>query len=300
MFFGRLITAMCTPFNQNGTIDWDSQAAIIEHLIATGTNTIVVSGTTAESPTLTQEEKLELFTFTLEKVAGRIKVIAGTGSNSTAQSLEFTQKAEELGVDGVMLVSPYYNKPSQEGLYQHFATIAKATKLPVMLYNVPGRTGVNMLPDTSVRLAQLPNVVAIKEASGSLSQISEVIARVPSDVAVYSGDDGITLPVLAIGGAGIVSVASHIVGAEMKEMMEAYFEGNHQHATKLHHKLSPAFSGLFFTTSPTPLKYALSLLGLCQPTVRLPLVELNEAEKAQTESWMKELSLYNNEMKATL
>lgn len=291
MIFGRLITAMCTPFDSSLQIDWDRQEALIEHLIATGTDTIVVSGTTAESPTLTKEEKLKLFSFTLEKVNGRAKVIVGTGSNSTADSIAFTKLAEELGVDGVMVVAPYYNRPSQEGLYQHFAAIINETKLPVMIYNVPGRTSVNISAETSARLAQLPNVVAIKEASGSLSQISDVIRLVPKDVAVYSGDDGLTLPVLAVGGAGVVSVASHVVGAEMKKMMDAFFTNDLGTAQEIHHALTPAFHGLFLTTSPAPLKYALSLMGLSEEYVRLPIVTLTDDEKTKTDVWMRDLVL---------
>jgi 4-hydroxy-tetrahydrodipicolinate synthase len=188
-----------------------------------------------------------------------------------------------------MLVAPYYNKPSQEGLYQHFKTVAEATRLPVMLYNVPGRTSVNMTANTMARLAQLENVVAIKEASGDLNQISQLVMQVPEDVAVYSGDDSLTLPILAVGGAGIVSVASHLVGREMKQMIEAFFAGNHALALSLHQKLLPVFNGLFMTSSPVPLKYAMSLQGWCEPNVRLPLVEMDEQEKAQAESWLKVL-----------
>lgn len=282
MLFGCLLTAMCTPFTPSGEIDWDAQAALIEHLLATGTDTIVVAGTTAESPTLSKEEKLDLFTFTLNQVAGRCKVIAGVGSNNTAESVAFTRLATETGVDGVMAVVPYYNKPSQQGIIEHFTAIANATTLPVMLYNVPGRTVANMTAATMVQLANsLDNVVAIKEASGDLAQITEVIAGVSEDVAVYSGDDAATLPVLAVGGAGVVSVASHIVGKQMKDMIDAYFAGNVKTAAKLHQKYLPVFTGIFSAPSPTPLKYALAQKGLIQETVRLPLVTLNENEKQQ-------------------
>lgn len=289
MLFGRLITAMCTPFTKEYRIDWGKVEECIDRLIDTGSDAIVVAGTTAESPTLTHEEKLELFRFAKQKAAGRVKIIAGTGSNNTEQTILLTREAEEIGVDGVMLVAPYYNKPSQEGLYQHFKTVAEATRLPVMLYNVPGRTSVNMTADTMARLAQLENVVAIKEASGDLNQISQLVMQVPEDVAVYSGDDSLTLPILAVGGAGIVSVASHLVGREMKQMIEAFFAGNHALALSLHQKLLPVFNGLFMTSSPVPLKYAMSLQGWCEPNVRLPLVEMDEQEKAQAESWLKVL-----------
>jgi 4-hydroxy-tetrahydrodipicolinate synthase len=290
MLFGRLLTAMCTPFTPDGEIDWDAQGALIEHLIQTGTDTIVVSGTTAESPTLTKEEKLALFSFTVNKVSGsNIKVIAGVGSNNTKETVLFTQLAAETGVDGVMGVVPYYNKPSQEGIYQHFAAIANATTLPVMLYNVPGRTGLNMTAETMIRLAELKTVVAIKEASGDLSQITRVIAGVPDDVVVYAGDDSLTLPVLAVGGVGIVSVASHIVGLEMKEIINAYLAGDVQKAAKLHQRYQPVFEGVFIAPSPSPLKYVLEKKGLMHSTVRLPLVEMTAVEKEKVDSWFHKL-----------
>lgn len=289
MQFGRLVTAMITPFTKEHEIDWASLENVIEHLIETGTDTIVVSGTTAESPNLSHEEKLKLFQFTLNQSRGRVKVIAGTGSNNTKETINFTKEAEQLGVDGVMLVTPYYNKPSQEGLFQHFEAVAKSTSLPIMLYNVPGRTGVNLSVSTMVKLAELENVVAIKEASGDLTQISQLIAAVPESVAVYSGDDGITLPVMAIGGVGVVSVASHVIGKEMKKMMEAFVAGDHQTATLIHQQSLPVFQGLFITANPVPVKYAMAKLNLCEPWVRLPLVGMTEAEKQATDAWMKQL-----------
>ncbi len=289
MVFGRLITALYTPFTKEREIDWLRLEETIERLIDFGNDSIVVSGTTAESPTLTQEEKIELFRFVLEKVNRRIKVIAGTGSNNTVQSIQLTRKADEIGVDGIMVVVPYYNKPSQEGLYQHFKSIADMTKLPVMLYNVPGRTSVNMSAETMARLAELENVVAIKEASGNLDQISSLIAALPDDVAVYSGDDGLTLPILSIGGAGVVSVASHLVGREIKEMINAYFTGDIKKAQDLHIRLLPVFQGIFITTSPAPLKYAMSRKGWSEPYVRLPIVELTEEEKKKTDQWIDEI-----------
>ncbi|MFC7442754.1 4-hydroxy-tetrahydrodipicolinate synthase [Laceyella putida] len=291
MLFGRLITAMFTPFTQENRIDWGKLEECIERLIETGSDAIVVAGTTAESPTLSHEEKVELFRFAKLKAGNRAKIIAGTGSNHTEQTILLTKEAEDIGVDGVMLVAPYYNKPSQEGLFQHFKTVVGATRLPVMLYNVPGRTSVNMTADTMARLAQLENVVAIKEASGDLNQISQLVKQIPSDVEVYSGDDSLTLPILAVGGVGVVSVASHLVGREIKEMINAFYEGDHVRALSLHQKLLPVFNGLFMTSSPVPLKYAMSLNGWCEPRVRLPLVEMNEQEKAQAENWLKVLKM---------
>jgi 4-hydroxy-tetrahydrodipicolinate synthase len=289
--FGRLSTAMATPFTTEGAIDWPQLEKLIEHLLNTGSDSIVVSGTTAESPTLTNEEKLDLFRFAVKQVAGRAKVIAGTGSNDTKSSSALSQEAEKLGVDGLMLVAPYYNKPSQEALYQHFRTIIESVSLPVMLYNVPGRTSVNVAPQTFVRLSELEQVVAIKEASGDLDQITALIRQLPERVAVYSGDDALTLPILAVGGAGVVSVASHILGQPIKKMINAYLDGEVKRANELNQQLYPAFKGLFLTSSPVPLKYALSKLGLAQPTVRLPLVELTEEEKQVTDQWLEELVL---------
>jgi 4-hydroxy-tetrahydrodipicolinate synthase len=278
--FGRLVTAMVTPFDEQLQIDYGKTERLIDHLVETGTEAIVVSGTTGESPTLSKTEKLDLFKHVVAYAKGRCQVIAGTGSNDTAASIEFTRAVEETGVDAVMLVAPYYSRPSQEGLYRHFKAIAEATKLPVMLYNVPGRTGVNMTADTTVRLAQLPNVVCIKEASGNLSQMAQIIERAPEGFELYSGDDSLTLPVLSIGGVGIVSVASHVVGREMTEMMSAFFSGNLAQAAALHRKLMPVFEGLFAYPSPGPVKAALEKIGVPVGGVRLPLVELNEQEKA--------------------
>lgn len=288
--FGSLITAMFTPFASNNKIDWFRLEECINRLIETGSDTIVVAGTTAESPALSHEEKLSLFRFTVDKAAGRVKVIAGTGSNNTKDSITLTKEAEQLGVDGVMLVVPYYNKPSQEGLFVHFKSISEATRLPVMLYNIPGRTGVNMTVETMLRLTnEIENIVAIKEASGDLNQISQLIARVPSTVNVFSGDDNLTLPILAIGGKGVVSVASHIVGEELKEMIESFFSGNVMRSIQLHQRLLPIFNGLFITSNPVPLKYAMSQKGWCEAHVRSPLVEMSGEERKATHVWLDQL-----------
>jgi 4-hydroxy-tetrahydrodipicolinate synthase len=289
--FGRLVTAMITPFTPDGAIDWRRVTELVEHLIRTGTETLVVAGTTGESPTLTHEEKLELFSRVSRQADGRVKVIAGTGSNNTEASIRLTKEAEEAGVDGVMLVGPYYNKPSQEGLFRHFQAIAEATSLPVMLYNVPGRTGMNISVDTMVRLTELDNVVAIKEASGDLSQVTELASRVPERVAVYSGDDKLLLPILAVGGVGVVSVASHLVGPRLREMMDAFFAGDVRRAAQIHQRYNPLFEGLFITSNPVPVKYAMHLKGLCEPTVRLPLVPPTEAQQSQIKELLRMLNL---------
>jgi 4-hydroxy-tetrahydrodipicolinate synthase len=285
--FGRLVTAMVTPFDDQLQIDFGKTERLIDHLLATGTEAIVVSGTTGESPTLSKTEKLELFKHVVAYAKGRCQIIAGTGSNDTAASIEFTQAAEAIGVDAVMLVAPYYSRTSQEGLYQHFKALAESTKLPVMLYNVPGRSAVNMTAETTLRLAKLPNVVCVKEASGNLSQMAQIIEHAPEGFELYSGDDGLTLPILSIGGVGVVSVASHIVGQQMTQMMDAFFAGNHVEAAALHRKLLPVFEGLFAYPSPTPTKAALEKLGVPVGGVRLPLVGLNEQEIAFVHSLLQ-------------
>lgn len=289
--FGQLITAMITPFTEEHQIDWVSTEKIIEHLIATGTDSIVVVGTTGESPTLSHEEKIQLYRFVVDRTKGRAKVIAGTGNNHTTQSVELTKEAEKCGVDGCLLVVPYYNKPSQSGLYQHFETIAKETSLPIMLYNIPGRTGINMSVDTMVQLSQLDNVVAIKESSGDIDQIAQLIASVDKGTVVYSGDDYMLLPILSVGGQGVVSVASHIVGKQIKNMIEAFQGGNVREATEINQQLYPIFKGLFITSNPVPLKYALSQHNFCQPNVRPPLAELHEEEKIAIDRWLKKIEM---------
>ncbi|KIL34281.1 dihydrodipicolinate synthase [Cohnella kolymensis] len=282
MSFGRLITAMVTPFNEQLRIDWDTTAKLIDYLIEEQkSDSLVIAGTTGESPTLKDEEKLELFRFAVKNAAGRCRIIAGTGSNDTEHSVHLTQAAEEAGVDGVLLVAPYYNKPNQEGLYQHFSTIARSTNLPVILYNVPSRTIVSLSVETTLRLAELPNVAATKECA-SIEQITEIVKGAPEGFLVYSGDDGITLPALAVGGHGIVSVASHLIGAQMKRMISAYLTGNVQEAAALNSECFPYFKGLFNCPNPVPnpvaVKYALTLRGLPVGGVRLPLVGVNETE----------------------
>lgn len=278
MELGRIATAMVTPFTKAGTIDFEKTEKLIEHLIANGTNSLVVSGTTGESPTLTWEEIEELIAFTVKQVNGRIPVIAGTGSNCTQTSIDATKRMETYGVDGVMLVTPYYNKPDQKGMYKHFSTIAKATALPILLYNIPGRSVVNMLPETTIALSKIDNIVAIKEASGDLEQMAAIIEGTADDFKVYSGDDGLTLPLLSIGGDGIVSVSSHIVGNEMQQMIAAYEEGRVNEAAKMHRKLLPVYSALFSAPNPVPLKYALNEMGIEVGGVRLPLVDLEDTE----------------------
>ncbi len=285
--FGRVSTAMVTPFDMKGHVDFSKTTQLVNYLIENGTDSLVVAGTTGESPTLSKEEKLALFAHVVKVAAKRVPVIAGTGSNNTYASIELTKKAEELGVDAIMVVAPYYNKPNQEGLYQHFQAVAEATSLPVMVYNIPGRSSVNILPETIIRLSKIPNIVAVKEASGDLNAMTHIIANTDENFVLYSGDDGLTLPVLSIGGAGIISVASHIIGNEMQEMVKAYFDGENSKAAKLHQQLLPIMQGLFAAPSPGPVKTALQLNGLDVGSVRLPLVPLTEQERTRLTALLK-------------
>lgn len=290
MNFGQVLTAMVTPFDQNGEIDFEATKTLVNHLIENGSDGLVIAGTTGESPTLTTDEKVELFKFVVNVVKGRVPVIAGTGSNNTKASISLTRLAEEAGVDGIMLVTPYYNKPSQEGMYQHFKAIAEATSLPIMLYNIPGRSVVNMSVETIVRLAKIDNIVCIKEASGDLDAMAQIISETASDFTLYSGDDGLTIPVLAIGGAGIVSVASHIIGNEMQDMINSFKNGDIVKASTLHRDLLPLMKALFAAPNPTPVKAALNMRGVNVGGVRLPMVALNDEE---TRALQSVLQVYN-------
>lgn len=289
--FGRVITAMVTPMDRDLAVDYVRAAALAKRLVETGSDGLVVCGTTGESPTLTDEEKVRLFRTVREAVESRAAVIAGTGTYDTAHSIHLTREAERAGCDGVLLVNPYYNKPSQEGLYRHFKAVAESTRLPVMLYNIQGRTSVNCDPATVARLAEVPNIVAIKEASGSLDQMSQIRKLTPPEFLMYSGDDSLTLPLLAVGGAGVVSVASHLAGREIQEMIEAFFAGDVRRATAMHLRLWPLFKVLFITTNPVPVKAALGLAGFDVGGLRLPLVEATPKERDQIASVLKELAL---------
>lgn len=285
--FGRMITAMVTPFNDQGNIDWDQTASLIDYLVEEQrSDSLVVSGTTGESPTLTDEEKLELFAFAVKHAAGRCKIIAGTGSNDTAHSVNLTREAEKCGVDGILLVAPYYNKPNQEGLFRHFETIAAVTSLPVILYNVPSRTVVSLSVDTTLRLARIPNIVATKECA-PLDQIAMIAAQVPDHFKVYSGDDASALPAMAVGAYGVISVASHLAGRSIKEMVVQFFDnGNVNEASRLHRELLPLFKVLFECPNPVAVKYALNETGHPVGSVRLPLVPPNEQEAQRIRSFL--------------
>lgn len=279
---GKVLTAMVTPFREDASVDLDRTAELAAYLVAHGSDGIVVAGTTGEAPTLTKQEKLDLFKVVKDTVGEAATVIAGTGSNNTSESIELTRAVNGLGLDGVMLTGPYYNKPSQEGFYQHFKAVSQATDLPVILYNVPGRTSKNIEAGTVLRLAEeLDNVVAIKEASGDLEQISVICAGAPEDFIVYSGEDVLTLPMLAVGAVGVISVASHVAGPQIAAMIAAYETGEVSKAARLHQSLLAIYKACFLASgNPSCVKRALEIIGVPVGGTRLPLVPASEADTA--------------------
>ena len=297
MNFGRISTAMVTPFDENGSIDFIQTTNLVNFLIQNGSDSLVVGGTTGESPTLSTEEKIALFEHVVKIADGRVPVIAGTGSNNTLGSIELSKQAVDVGVDALMLVAPYYSKPSQEGLYQHFAAIADEVAVPIMIYNIPGRSAVNITAQTIVRLAQIDNIIAVKEASGDMDQMTEILAATPENFLVYSGDDALTLPLLAIGGYGVVSVASHIAGNEMQAMVKAYFESDFKKSANLHQQLLPLIRALFTQPNPAPVKVALDDLGVQCGGLRLPLLPLVEEEKSALRKTVNQFQQQINQIK---
>lgn len=292
--WGRVITAMATPFDAEGRIDPAGVARLVDHLFTHGSESLVVSGTTGESPVLSAAEKLRLFELVRESARGRGAVLAGVGSYDTAESVKLAREAAALGVDGLLLVTPYYNKPSQEGLYRHFRAVAEATPLPVMLYNVPPRTSVNLEARTTLRLAaDAPNVVAVKEASSNLVQATEILSDAPEGFRVYSGEDPLVLPLMAIGAYGVVSVSAHLVGPDLQAMIAAHLRGDIAEAARLHAKMMPIVRALFqpTTPSPVPLKAALELMGVPVGAPRLPLVQATDAERATVRKAMQDYGL---------
>lgn len=292
MDLGKVITAMVTPIHpEKDKVCKKRIHHLVNHLIANGSDGLVVAGTTGESPTLSHDEKIKLFRQVIETNAGRAKLIAGTGSNNTAETISFTKEVAELGgIDAVLVVAPYYNKPNQDGLYAHFVAVAEASDLPVVIYNIPGRSVVNIEPETIIRLAKLPNIVGVKESSGNLDNISKIIAETPEDFLVYSGDDSLTLPILAVGGDGVISVASHVVGKEMQEMIQAFARGKVQKAASIHRSLLPIMNGLFAVPNPAPTKYLLNQQGISVGPVRLPLVDLNAEQGTKLQAILEGLS----------
>jgi 4-hydroxy-tetrahydrodipicolinate synthase len=281
---GRLLTAMVTPFDGNGNVDYAQARALARALLDSGSDGLVVAGTTGEAPTLTHEEKLRLFEETKEAVGERGAIVAGTGNYNTAESIEMSREAERIGVDGLLLTVPYYNKPTQEGLYQHFKAIAESTSLPCIVYNVPSRTVTNMAADTTIRLSHVDNIAGVKEASGNMEQAAAIISGARRGFRVWSGNDSDTFAIMCMGGYGIISVASHLVGKQIKRMMELVVEGRLDEAAKEHLRLMPIFTGLFIISNPMPVKYAVDRTGFRVGRPRLPLLVPDEATAARIDA----------------
>jgi 4-hydroxy-tetrahydrodipicolinate synthase len=289
--FQGLYVAIVTPF-KDGKIDEESYKQLIEMHAAAGTDGIVPAGTTGESPTLTPEENEQLVDLTVRFVKGRMKVMAGTGSNSTAEAIEYTQAAEKSGADAALVVNPYYNKPTQKGLYEHFKAVAQSVKIPVIIYNIIGRTAVNVATPTMVRLAkEVPNIKGVKEASGDLAQMSEVIEQCGPDFDVLSGDDALTLPLLSIGGKGVISVVANIIPKDVKEMIVAFNNGDLKGAQEMHHRMFPLIRAMFIETNPIPVKAACAMLGLISHDIRLPMTQPDKENLDKIKKAMKEYGL---------
>lgn len=284
---GRLLTAMVTPFDGGGEVNYKLAQELALALLNSGSDGVVVAGTTGEAPVLTEGERIRLFTEVKSMVGRRGAVVAGTGTYSTAESVRLTKEAERAGVDACLLVVPYYNKPTQEGLLRHFETIARNTDLPCILYNVPSRTGTNLAAETVIKLSRIDNIIGVKEASGNLDQTARIIEGVGKDFLVYSGSDGDTLPILALGGYGVISVASHLVGIQIKEMIDLCTSGKAQEAARTHRRLLPLMDALFVVSNPIPVKYALNLIGWPVGKPRLPLTEPDEKSAALIEATLK-------------
>ena len=292
-YFGRLLTAMVTPFNADGSVNYEKAADLAEWLINNGSDGLVVAGSTGEAATMSAEEKLELFRVVVNRINKRVPVIAGTGSNNTADSVKMTKMAEAMGVDGALIVGPYYNKPTQEGFYQHFAAVAQSTGLPIIVYNVPGRTASNISPAIVARLAaDFENIVAIKEAAGNVAQVAELSSVLPEEFTIYSGDDGLILPFMSVGATGLISVLSNIGGGILQDVMQAYEDGRVREAAKLNARMVPLANAMFIETNPIPVKAAVTLVtGIDAGQPRLPLTPMEPANKAKMVAVLQEYGL---------
>lgn len=292
-YFGRVLTAMVTPFGRDGSVNLNAAKQLVEWWLEHGSDGLVVTGSTGEAATMTAEEKKALWTCVVEQVKGRVPVIAGTGSNNTAASIEATQAADACGVDGFLLVGPYYNKPTQEGYYQHFKAVAACTEKPVILYNVPGRTAANIMPSTVARIAgDCPNVIGIKEAAGNVAQVAELYRLLPEDFSIYSGDDGLILPFMSVGATGLISVLSNINGEILQELMQAYEDGRVKEAAQLNKKMVPLADAMFLETNPIPVKAAVTMVtGIDAGAPRLPLTPLSEAARGKLTGILREYGL---------
>ena len=292
-YFGRLLTAMVTPFNADGSVNYEKAAYLAEWLINNGSDGLVVAGSTGEAATMSAEEKLELFRVVVNRINKRVPVIAGTGSNNTADSVKMTKMAEAMGVDGALIVGPYYNKPTQEGFYQHFAAVAQSTGLPIIVYNVPGRTASNISPAIVARLAaDFENIVAIKEAAGNVAQGAELYSVLPEEFTIYSGDDGLIIPFMSVGATGLISVLSNIGGGILQDVMQAYEDGRVREAAKLNARMVPLANAMFIETNPIPVKAAVTLVtGIDAGQPRLPLTPMEPANKAKMVAVLQEYGL---------
>ena len=292
-YFGRLLTAMVTPFNEDGSVNCEAAADFAEWLLANGSDGLVVEGSTGEAATMFMDEKIEVLKAVVERVNGRAPVIVGAGTNCTASTIELINAVEACGVDGLLVVGPYYNKPTQEGYYQHFAAVAKSTTLPIIVYNVPGRTGSNIEPKTIARLAaEFPNIVAVKEAAGNVAQTAELFRVIPENVTIDSGDDGLILPFMSVGARGVISVLGNIGGQMLQDVMQLYSEGKVAEAAELNKKLVPLANSLFIESNPIPVKYAVTkVTGINAGAPRLPLTPISEAGKEKLDAVLAEYNL---------
>ena len=292
-YFGRLLTAMVTPFNEDGSVNCEAAADFAEWLLANGSDGLVVEGSTGEAATMFMDEKIEVLKAVVERVNGRAPVIVGAGTNCTASTIELINAVEACGVDGLLVVGPYYNKPTQEGYYQHFAAVAKSTTLPIIVYNVPGRTGSNIEPKTIARLAaEFPNIVAVKEAAGNVAQTAELFRVLPENVTIYSGDDGLILPFMSVGARGVISVLGNIGGQMLQDVMQLYSEGKVAEAAELNKKLVPLANSLFIESNPIPVKYAVTkVTGINAGAPRLPLTPISEAGKEKLDAVLADYNL---------
>lgn len=294
MSFGEVITAMVTPFNKKLELDLERACELANYLVNRGSDGLVLAGTTGESPTLTYEEEFNLFKEVKKAVGKKVKIIAGTGSNSTETTINSTKVAEKIGVDACLVVAPYYNKPPQHALYNHYAEIAKNTSLPIIIYNIPGRTGVNISAEILVKLSQIKNIVGLKDSTGNLEQVSWVKKNAPKNFLIYSGDDVLTLPLLSVGAEGVISVASHLIGKEIKKLIVSFKKGKIKEALSMHLKYLPLFKVIFITTNPIPIKSALKIVGLDCGGVRLPLVLASPEEEKKIMQVMASYGLKKN------
>ena len=288
-YFGRLLTAMVTPFNADGSINYEAGADFADWLLANGSDGLVVEGSTGEAATMDMDEKAKFMQTIVARVNGRAKIVAGAGTNCTASTIDLVKKMEACGVDGVLVVGPYYNKPTQEGYYQHFAAVAKATKLPIIVYNVPGRTGGNIAPETVARLAaDFSNIVAIKEAAGNVAQTAELYRVLPEDFSIYSGDDGLILPFLSVGACGLISVLANVNGNILQQLMQAYSEGRVKDAADLNKVMVPLAKAMFIESNPIPIKAAVTkVTGIEAGAPRLPLTPISAAAEAKLDAALK-------------